>query len=138
MTFRVARGLLPGVFLLLSASVAFADRLVIVAGGGEGPDGSKATDAKLHSPFGVDFDRAGNMFIVELEGGNVHKVDSRGIFTTIAGNGEKGDAGDGGPAAKAVFNAMHNLAIHPTGDLYIADTLNHRVRKIDARTGIIS
>lgn len=120
------------------ASVCFADRLVVVAGGGAGGDGSKATDAQLHSPFGIEFDRSGNLFIVELEGGHVHKVDSKGIFTTIAGNGERGYAGDGKPAAGAVFNAIHNLAITPNGDVYIADTLNHRVRKIDAKTGIIT
>lgn len=115
-----------------------AERLVVVAGGGSGGDGARVLEAKLHSPFGIEIDRSGNLFIVELEGGHVHKVDAKGIFSTISGNGEKGDAGDGGPAAKAVFNAIHNLAITPNGDLFIADTLNHRVRRIEAATGMIS
>jgi sugar lactone lactonase YvrE len=121
-----------------AASNLRADRLVLVAGGGTSGDGSKAAQAQLHSPFGIGYDHGGNLFIVELEGGHVHKVDARGVFSTIAGNGMKGYAGDGGPAAGAVFNAMHNLAIAANGDLYIADTLNHRVRRIGARTGAIS
>lgn len=117
-----------------------AEKLKIVrfAGGGSGGDGASALDAKLHSPFGVESDRSGNFFIVELEGGHVHKIDSKGTFTTISGNGTKGFAGDGGPASKGVYNAMHNLAIAPSGDVYIADTLNHRVRKIEAGTGALS
>jgi sugar lactone lactonase YvrE len=136
--FRIARGLLFWLVISAGTSYARADRLVLVAGGGTGGDGAKATEAQLHSPFGIEYDRSGNLFIVELEGGHVHKVDPQGIFSTIAGNGKKGYAGDGGPAAGAVFNAIHNLAIAPNGDLYIADTLNHRVRRIDARTGMIS
>lgn len=117
-----------------------AEKLKIVrfAGGGNGGDGASALEAKLHSPFGVESDRAGNFFVVELEGGHVHRIDSKGVFSTISGDGTKGFAGDGSPAAKGVFNAMHNLAITPSGDIYIADTLNHRVRKIDATKGTLS
>jgi len=93
---------------------------------------------KLNSPFGVDFDAAGNMYIVELEGGRVHKLTPGGRFSTIAGDGSKGYAGDGGPAAKATFNGMHNLAVTPQGDVFIADAWNHCVRKIDGKTGVIS
>lgn len=138
MVANVLRSLLSVLVVGLGTSAVFADRLIVVAGGGTGGDGSKAVEAELHSPFGVEYDRAGNLFIVELEGGHVHKVDPKGIFTTIAGNGKRDYAGDGGPAASAVFNAIHNLAITPNGDIYIADTLNHRVRKIDAKTGIIT
>ena len=93
---------------------------------------------QLHSPFGVDFDAAGNMYLVELEGGRVHKLDTAGVLSTIAGDGSKNYTGDGGPAAKATFNGMHNIAVTPAGDLYIADSWNHCVRKIDAQTGMIS
>lgn len=135
---RLMTAVLASFFVLLAIATARADRLVLVAGGGNGGDGVKAFDAALHSPFGIEIDRAGNMFIVELEGGHVHKVDARGIFTTVAGNGERAYAGDGGPAAKAVFNAIHNLAIDPQGNVFIADTLNHRVRRIDAKTSVIT
>jgi sugar lactone lactonase YvrE len=93
---------------------------------------------KLESPFGVDFDEQGNMYIVELAGGRVHKLDSSGSLTTIAGDGSKGYSGDNGPAKDATFNGMHNVAVTPSGDLYIADSWNHCVRKINGKTGIIT
>src|SRR5690348_4172249 len=77
-----------------------ADKLVLVAGGGTKAGDCLATEAKLIAPFGVDFDKAGNMYIVEMTGYRVHKVDAKGMLTTIAGTGKKGDAGDGGPATK--------------------------------------
>ena len=116
-----------------------AANLVLVAGGGENTaDGINATEAKLSAPFGVDFDRAGNMYLVEMTGYRVRKVDPRGIITTVAGTGVKGDAGDGGPALLAQCNGMHNLAVAPNEDIFLADTWNNRVRKIDARTKVIS
>jgi sugar lactone lactonase YvrE len=92
---------------------------------------------KLDSPFGIDFDAAGNMLIVELSGGRVHKLDPAGTFTTIAGDGSKAYSGDDGPAGEATFNGMHNVAVTPAGDIYIADSWNHCIRKIDGKTGII-
>lgn len=124
--------------LCTSLQPAHAERLVIVAGGGDKGDGFPAVEARLHSPFGVDFDSSRAMYIAELEGGHVHRVDAQGIFTTIAGTGGKGDSGDGGPAKSAVFNGMHSLAIAPTGEIYIADTWNNRVRRIDPRSGLIT
>ncbi len=99
-----------------------------------------ATDAvsPLKSPFGVDFDSQGSMLIVELEGGRVHCLSATGQFTTIAGDGGKSYEGDGGPAAKATFNGMHNVAVTPDGDVYIADSWNHCIRKIAADSGVIS
>ncbi|MCY2968594.1 MAG: hypothetical protein NT069_34060 [Planctomycetota bacterium] len=123
------------IVLVACASGAWADKLVHVAGGGTIGHGIPAASAKMTSPFGVDFDREGTMFIVELEGGHVHRVDTQGLFTTIGGTGAMGDSGDGGPAGDAVFHSMHTLAIAPDGVLYIADTLNHRVRKLEPRTG---
>lgn len=93
---------------------------------------------QLSSPFGLDFDAAGNMYIVELGGGRVHKLDTAGQFTTIAGDGSEGYSGDGGPAKQATFNAMHNIAVTPAGDLYISDSWNHCIRKIDHKTGNIT
>lgn len=127
------------VLLTLSGlNTALADKVVLVAGGGTGGDGSQAIEAKLDEPFGVDFDRKGNMYIAEYAGHRVLKVDGKGLLTVVAGSGEKGNGGDGGPARKAQFNMMHNLVVHPSGDIYVADTLNHRVRKIDMQTGTIT
>ena len=117
---------------------ARADKIVLVAGGGDGGSGSPATKMKLVAPFGVDFDKAGNMYIVELTGERAHKVDTQGILTTIGGSGKKGNGGDGGPAVKAEFNAMHSLAIAPDGSVFLADTLNNRVRKYDPKSGLIT
>jgi sugar lactone lactonase YvrE len=75
---------------------------------------------------------------VELSGGRVHRVTKDGQFSTVAGTGAKGDAGDGGPASKAVFNGMHNLAISRSGDIFLADTWNQKVRRIEAKTGVVS
>jgi DNA-binding beta-propeller fold protein YncE len=117
--------------------VSRADKLVLVAGGGEGGDNVPATQARLIAPFGVDFDKAGNMYIVELAGERALKVDAKGMFTILGGTGKKGSQGDGGPALKAQFNGMHSLAVTPSGDVLVADTWNNRVRKIDVKTGTI-
>jgi sugar lactone lactonase YvrE len=119
----------------LLAPVLHAERVVVVAGGGDESTGP-ATRCRLHAPFGIDFDQSGNMFIVEMAGGErVLKVDRRGMLTAIAGTGEKGDSGDGGPAVQSRFNGMHSLAVGPGDDLFLADTWNNRVRRIDAKTG---
>jgi sugar lactone lactonase YvrE len=120
------------------ADPAGSGRLELVAGGGEGGDGSPADRARLVGPFGLAFDPAGTLYFVELSGQRVRTIGPDGLVRTIAGTGRKGEGGDGGPAAKAEFNAMHSLAITKTGDIYVADTLNNRVRRIDPRTGQIT
>lgn len=123
---------------LLPASAA-AEKIVLVAGGGQGGDGSAAKDFKFVEPFGVAFDKAGHMYVVELSGQRVLRMDAKGIITTFAGTlQKKGHEGDGGPAAKALFNGPHSIVIAPNDDMYIADTWNSCVRKIDAKTGTVS
>ncbi|TMQ34930.1 MAG: hypothetical protein E6K70_05010 [Planctomycetota bacterium] len=136
---RITRALCAALVLLLIArGPVRAEKLVLVAGGGDGADGTPAARAKIETPFGVVFDKSRNLFFVELTGQRVRKVDGSGILMTIAGTGEKGDSGDGGPATAARFNGMHSLAIAANGDLYLADTWNNRVRKLDVQSGIIS
>lgn len=118
--------------LLLSALEADAAKVVLVAGGGSLLEG-KATDARLKAPFGAAFDGRANLFIVEMTGERVLKVDSQGLLSTIAGTGAKGFVGDGGPGRQAQFNGMHNLAVLPSDDILVADTWNNRVRKISAK-----
>jgi hypothetical protein len=126
--------------LLVAASLtARAEKIVLVAGGGDQEDNAPAAQVKLKEPFGVDFDRAGNLFIVEMaQGERVRKLDPSGRVTTFAGTGVKGYAGDGGPAAKAQFNGMHHLLVLPNNDLLVADTWNNCVRRIDAKSGLIT
>lgn len=115
-------------FLLLLASLAHADKVHQIAGGKD----------NLKTPFGLAQDRAGNFYIAEFTGHRVLKIDLKGVLHTVAGTaGVKGHAGDGGPAAKATFDGMHNLVIGPDDSIYIADTWNSRVRKIDPK-GIIT
>ena len=90
----------------------------------------------LKQPFGVDFDAKGNLYIVELGGGRVHKLTPRNIFTTLAGDGSKSYKGDGGPAKVATFNGMHNVAVTPAGEVFISDSWNFCVRKIDTRGNV--
>jgi DNA-binding beta-propeller fold protein YncE len=124
--------------LLLGTSAARADKLVLIAGGGSEADKVPATSAKLIAPFGIDFDKAGNYYLVELQGERVFKIDPKGMLTRIGGTGKNGNSGDGGPALGATFNGMHSLAVTPDGTLYAADTWNNRVRKIDPKTGTIT
>ena len=121
-----------------AADFAHADKLFPFAGGGTDKENVPATRAKLVAPFGIDFDRAGNAYLVELNGGRALKVDTKGILTILAGTGAKGDSGDGGPARDAVFNGMHSLAVTPDGMIYLADTWNNRIRKIDPKAGTIT
>ena len=110
--------------------------VVVIAG--RPAKGAAPVGGELRMPFAVDADRAGNLFIVELTGNRVRKLDVGGKLSTVAGTGEKGPAGDGGPATDAQFNGMHNLAMAPNGDIFLADTWNCRVRKIDAKSGVIT
>lgn len=123
--------------LLAYAVLPVSAKLVLVAGGGTGGDDSPAKQAKLESPFAVDFDRAGNLYFAEMTANRVRKIDGQGVVTTIAGTGHKGDGGDGGPAVKAELNGPHHLAVGPDGDLYVADTWNNRVRRINLKSGTI-
>jgi sugar lactone lactonase YvrE len=126
------------VILLLGGASARADKLVLIAGGGTGDDNVPATEARLVQPFGIDFDQAGNAYLVELKGERALRIDRKGILTLFAGTGTKGNGGDGGPARKATVNGMHSLAVAPDGTVYLADTWNNRIRRIDPKSGTIT
>ena len=133
---------LRGIFfvsLLSLTGVVRAERLVLVAGSGVRDDDAPATESKLVAPFGVDFDTAGNLYLVEMAGGErVRKMGPDGVLHIIAGTGMKGSSGDGGPGREAQFNGMHSLAALPDGNLFLADTWNQRIRRFDARSGTVS
>ena len=117
-------------------------KITRVAGTGQkgyAGDGGKATGAHLNEPYEVRFDVAGNMVFVEMQNHIVRQVDSKtGKITTIAGTGSRGFSGDGGPAHQAKMNRPHSIQFGPQGNLYICDIGNHRIRKVDKKTGIIS
>ena len=131
--------LLGCVCLVLSGAPGRAERMVLVAGGSEDAVDIPATQARLKEPFGVDFDRAGRLFIVEMVSGNrLLQIDASGLLTHVAGQLVPGDTGDGGPARNAQFNGPHNLAVLASGDILIADTWNGRVRRVAIGTGAVA
>ncbi len=119
-----------------------AGALSIVAGNGVqgfAGDGGAATAAQLDSPGGVAVDSKGNLYIADTHNHRVREVvASTGKITTVAGTGAAGFSGDGGAATAAKLDRPTALAVDGAGNLYIADTENHRVRKIAAATGVIA
>jgi Secretion system C-terminal sorting domain/Bacterial Ig-like domain (group 2)/NHL repeat len=105
--------------------------------GGYSGDGGPATSARLRNPNGIAFDAAGNIYIADSRNNVVRKVDASGIITTIAGTGMGGYAGDGGPATDAQLRQPVGLAIDASGNLYIADSRNFVVRKVNT-SGVIT
>lgn len=97
-----------------------------------------AEPGPLKEPFGVDFLSDGTMIIVELGGGRVHAFTPDGAFQTLSGDGSTGYDGDGGPARAATFNGIHNVAVAADDAIYISDSWNHCVRRIDPDDGTIS
>jgi sugar lactone lactonase YvrE len=114
--------------------------ITTVAGNGSAGfsgDGGAATNAGLYYPRGVALDAAGNLFIADVENSRVRKVDTSGIITTAAGNGGYGFSGDGDAATNASLAGPVGVAVDGAGNLFIADTGNDRIRKVDT-SGIIT
>lgn len=171
-----------GLFAVLFGAVLPAATVELVAGGGAGEPGVSAREIRFAEPFGVAFDRAGNLFVIEYTGGRLIRIDqagktsfvaggeafhephaivmngedqlfiadthnnrvlrrdvATGATVTVAGNGEKGYSGDGGPATAAAFNGIFAIDLAPDGKLlYVADLTNKRVRRIDLSSGIVT
>lgn len=103
------------------------------------PVSVKATATSLNNPYNTVLDAQGNIYIADQSNHRIRKVDAKtGLMTTFAGNGSVGFSGDGAAATNAQLNSPSGLTIHSNGDFYIADSGNNRVRKIDAKTGIIT
>lgn len=134
------------VLLLLSALAlggaphAFSQNIKTIAGDGTpgtSGDGGAATAAKLNYPTGVAVDKAGNVYIADANNNKVRKVSTTGVITTIAGNGTSGFSGDGGAATAAQLKYPTNVAVDASGNVYITDANNARIRKVTP-AGIIS
>ena len=104
---------------------------------GFGGDGGLATAAKLKQPFGLAFDKSGNLFFADFGNQRIRRIDTTGKIGTVAGNGIAGFSGDGGKATLASLNYPHYVTFDSAGNLYISDTNNFRVRKVDT-TGTIT
>jgi len=102
-------------------------------------DGGPALQGTFNKPHEIRFDANGDLYIVDMVNHAVRKIEMKtGILTTIAGTGQPGYSGDGGPAVKAQFKQPHSIQFGPGGDLYICDIGNHVIRRIDRETGMIS
>jgi len=104
---------------------------------GFGGDGGSALTAQLRSPSGVAVDRAGNLYIADRDNQRVRRVTASGMISTVAGAGNPGFTGDGGPATSALLNGPEALAVDAAGNIYIADRANHRIRRVTP-AGMIS
>ena len=125
------------VFLCLFVRIAYAQVITTIASGTNIGDGGPALNAGFCSPIAIAFDQKGNSFILDTDDYRVRKIDANGIITTLAGNGELGFGGDNIPATSAGFIRPLGVAVDATGRVYIADTQNNRVRRIDLN-GIIT
>jgi sugar lactone lactonase YvrE len=114
--------------------------------GGFSGDGGQAIDAQLYHPRAVAFSRSGEVYIGDALNHRIRKIDKDGVITTIAGNPTGANpsgspagsfGGDGGPAISAQLNQPHGVAVDSKGNVYIADSLNNRIRKIDT-SGVIN
>jgi sugar lactone lactonase YvrE len=108
--------------------------ITTVAGNGDygfSGDGGLATSAALHGPYDVAVDKNGNLFIADFVNQRIRKVLPNGVISTIAGTGESGYSGDGGPATSAKLWLPRSVAVDDGGNVYIADTENDRIRRID-------
>lgn len=102
-------------------------------------DGGPASDAGFPDLRKLSLDGAGNLYIAGGTGNRVRRIDkATGIISTVAGTGDQGFSGDGGPATEARFSWINHAVVGPDGDLYLSDANNHRVRRVSASTGIVS
>ena len=117
-------------------------KIATVAGGkqaGYAGDGGPAAHATLSQPYEMAWDRAGHLYFVDIGNHTVRKIDAQtGLISTVAGTGKAGFSGDGGAATQAQLNQPHSLAFDAAGALYVCDIINHRVRRIDLNSGIIT
>ncbi|MBI3878660.1 MAG: SMP-30/gluconolactonase/LRE family protein [Verrucomicrobia bacterium] len=126
---------------LCSAASAAQWTISTFAGTGEkgfAGDGGPATAAKLDNPFGVVRGPDGAIYFCQYTGQRISKVTADGKIHAVAGSGVKGYSGDGGPALQATFNLPHEIRFDKAGNFYIADMQNHAIRRVDAKTQVIT
>jgi DNA-binding beta-propeller fold protein YncE len=107
---------------------------------GSAGNGGPAMSCQLAEPHEIHFDSKGNLYVAERDNYVIRRIDANtGIINVFAGTlGVRGFGGDNGPATQAMLNQPHSLAIDPHDNVYIGDVLNHRVRRVDAKTGVIT
>src|SRR5262245_42764163 len=102
-------------------------------------DGGLATRATLNQPYSLQIDANGDIYIVDRLNAVIRRIDAgTGIITTVAGTGEPGSGGDGGPGPRAQLREPNDCLLAGRGGLLIADVQDHRIRRLDLRTGVIT
>lgn len=120
-----------------SPSRSAVPTLVTIAGigqKGDTGDGGPALTAKLANPFGLVRGPDGALWFCEYDGHRIRRLAPDGTLSTVAGRGSPGYSGDGGPASAAEFNQPHELRFDAAGNLFVADMLNHAIRRVDRQT----
>src|SRR5258707_3228496 len=122
---------------------AMAEYVITTAGGtgekGFAGDGGPAKASSLNGPFDIAFDSAGNLFFSDTFNHRIRRVDAQnGVITTVAGNGEAGYSGDGGPALRASLNEPYGIAIDRAGNIFVADLLSRRIPRIHSANRTIT
>ena len=132
-----------GITILLLFPSVLSNVITTIAGssdvGSYTGDGSVATSATLNNPKGVAIDSSGNFYIADYDNYRIRKVTvSTGIITTIAGTGIATYSGDTGQGTSAALNLPHGVNLDSSGNVYVADSYNNRIRKVTLSTGIIT
>ncbi|MCC6572197.1 MAG: hypothetical protein IT462_00270 [Planctomycetes bacterium] len=123
----------------LTVRIDYEKGIIIHTGGGGCGNNGPAVDACLRTPADVALDSAGNLYICESDGHRVRKVDAAtGVITAFAGTGDQSYFGDNGPAVDAMLSYPRAIAVDADDNVYIADSNNYRVRRVDALTGEIT
>ncbi len=121
-------------FVGVAAAAGFSSVTTLVGTGKAG-----YSETQVNNPYGMTIGPDGALYVCEVDNHRVRRIDLRTKrMTLVAGNGERGYRGDGGPAVQASLSAPHELLFDAKGDLYIAERDNHVLRKVDMKTGIIS
>jgi len=113
-----------------AAGTATVYRLETIAGTSDPGDGGPAIAAQLGAIQGIAMDRSGNVYLSDTDNHRIRKVTPGGTISTLAGTGVAGSSGDGGPAGKAQLNLPYGLAVDGNGNVYVADVVSNRVRRI--------
>jgi sugar lactone lactonase YvrE len=138
---RVLGVALAGAMALAGTAFASTPTITLVAGtgvAGFSGDGGPALAAMINLPRAVAVDTQGNLFVADTYNHRIRKIGTDGIITTVAGNGQAGSSGDGGPAIKARIKWPHSVAVDDAGNVYLTDSPNNRVRRVDKNTGMIA
>lgn len=97
---------------------------------GYGGDGGKAVDALLNQPVGIAVDAAGNVFVADSQNNRIRRIGTDGLIATVMGTGQPNFSGDSGPGDQGAVFYPEGVALDSAGNLYVADTFNHRIRKL--------